>query len=177
MKFVYFPRWAEVLDAASMNATVKMDFKSQLIRYLRWCSLTGNVVTSHSAREMVKSIRRKGMALRTEKSYMAWCRRFSEQTGGENPLHATEKDIVGFLDHLAIEAKVSPSTQKQALNAIAFMLNHVAHRTNFDVSKFHRASGRKRIPVVLTHSELGTMIYLHVMRKPGVGSLSPLDSL
>ncbi len=219
MKYIHFPRWAEVLRASSLEPKLKTDYTFHLRCYLRWCSERKAVVTHESARlfiaelsengssihpsletskeairwffrngarreihrkgahskdesgfpdipveladlnsdwerEMVKVIRRKGMALRTERTYLAWCRRFTEQMAVEDPLKASERMIVQYLDHLATEAKVSSATQKQALNALMFMLRDVAKRVNIELGNFRRAKTNKRIPIVLSRQEL-----------------------
>lgn len=105
-------------------------------------------------KELVSVIRRKGMALATERTYLHWCRRFAEKMELKDPLQATESKVVDYLDHLATELNVAPSTQKQALNAIVFMLKSVAQRTSIDLGHFVKAKGRKRMPVVLERKEL-----------------------
>lgn len=104
--------------------------------------------------KLVCTIRRKGMALATERAYLHWCRRFAGKMQLEDPLQASESQVVDFLDYLASELNVAPSTQKQALNAIVFMLKAVAQRTSIELGHFVKARGRKRMPVVLDRKEL-----------------------
>jgi integron integrase len=62
-------------------------------------------------------------------------------------------DIRGFLDHLAVEGKVSASTQRQALNALVFLLREALGRDPGDFSGYRPARQSKRIPVVLSRQE------------------------
>lgn len=105
-------------------------------------------------RTMITVLRRKGLAIRTEKTYLAWCRRFAEHMNISNPLQASEDHISQYLDMLATEAKVTAATQKQALNALVFLLRDVAGRADLDIGGFCKAKARKRIPVVLSRDEL-----------------------
>lgn len=105
-------------------------------------------------RELIATMRRKGMALKTEQSYLAWCRRFSERLGCGNPLEASEQMVSEFLDYLAVDQRIAGSTQRQALNALVFLLREVAGRTQLDLSDYRKARGRKRIPIVLDREEV-----------------------
>ncbi len=67
------------------------------------------------------------------------------------------KEIAEFLSNLAIERKVSASTQNQALNALVFLYKNVLKipLDNFD---FKRARIGKRLPVVLSRDETHKVI-------------------
>jgi len=66
-------------------------------------------------------------------------------------------EIADFLTHLAVERKVSASTQSQALNALIFLYRKVLMipLDNFD---FKRAKIGKRLPVVLSRDETHRVI-------------------
>ena len=66
-------------------------------------------------------------------------------------------EIADFLTHLAVERKVSASTQNQALNALVFLFREVLNvpLDNFD---FKRAKIGKRLPVVLSRDETHRVI-------------------
>jgi len=67
------------------------------------------------------------------------------------------KEIADFLTNLAVERKVSASTQNQALNALVFLYKKVIKipLDNFD---FKRARIGKRLPVVLSRDETQRVI-------------------
>ncbi len=66
-----------------------------------------------------------------------------------------KREIEEFLTHLAVDRKVSPSTQNQAFSAILFLYKEVL---GVDMSSENiqalRAQERKHIPVVLTKNEV-----------------------
>ena len=52
------------------------------------------------------------------------------------------------------ESRVAASTQRQALNALVFLVREVAKREIGAFGDYHRASGRKRIPDVLSRDQV-----------------------
>ena len=62
-------------------------------------------------------------------------------------------DIRGFLDHLAVDRKVSANTQRQALNALVFLQREAFGRDPGDFSGYRPGRSGKRIPVVLSQRE------------------------
>jgi integron integrase len=64
-----------------------------------------------------------------------------------------EPEVTEFLTHLAVERKVSASTQNQALSALLFLYRHVLDRELGDLDAV-RAKQPKRLPVVLTRGEV-----------------------
>jgi len=65
---------------------------------------------------------------------------------------------MGYLDYLAVERNVAASTQKQALNALAFLFNHGLKIETGDFSGFRRARKRKNLPVVLRVEEIQMLL-------------------
>ena len=68
-------------------------------------------------------------------------------------------EIEAFLTHLAVERKVSPTTQNQAFSALLFLYKEVL---GIDMSEWNiqalRAQERKHIPQVLTKDEVKKVI-------------------
>lgn len=62
--------------------------------------------------------------------------------------------VRAFLTHLAVNHRVSASTQNQALNAIVFMYRNVVGRDPGEIGAFGRAKRPKRLPTVLTRDEV-----------------------
>lgn len=69
-----------------------------------------------------------------------------------------ESEINAFLTHLAVKAKVSASTQNQALSALLFLYRHVIGREVGDLGEVVRARKPKRLPVVMTVEEVKTVL-------------------
>jgi len=103
-------------------------------------------------RDLIGALRRKGLLWRTEQTYRMWAARFAGQLVDKSPYAATGDDVARFLSRLAIEVRASPSTQKQALNALVFFLQEGLKRDlgQFD---FKRARTRQTVPTVLTREE------------------------
>ena len=94
-------------------------------------------------------IRLKHYSLKTEKSYIHWCRRFILFHKKRHPQEMGTQEVQAFLNYLAVDQHVSASTQNQALNAIIFLYKHVIKKELGTIDAV-RARRPKRIPVVLT---------------------------
>ena len=99
------------------------------------------------------AIRSRHHSLRTEQSYIQWIRRHIYFHGKRHPEDIGEEEISSFLTHLAVDRKVSASTQNQALSALLFVYKQVL-AINLDwLDNVVRAKRPKRLPVVLTQEE------------------------
>ena len=74
------------------------------------------------------AIRVRHYSIRTEESYLFWVRRFILFHGKRHPRELGESQVGEFLTHLAVDRKVSASTQNQALNALVFLYKAVLER-------------------------------------------------
>jgi site-specific recombinase XerD len=99
-------------------------------------------------------LRLKQMALNTEKTYLSWIRRFQRYLGAKPPQDLSFEDMRRFLSHLAVEGEVASSTQNQALNAILFLYRHILDIDTGEEIDAVRAQKRRRLPVVLSNSEI-----------------------
>jgi len=116
--------------------------------------------------EQVRNIlRAKYYSIRTEETYLYWIKYFIRFHKMQHPSKLAESDVREFLTHLALNAKVAPSTQKVALNAIVFMYRHVLESPLGDFSDFSRARTPKKLPVVLTINEV-RIIFSHLSGDP-----------
>lgn len=64
----------------------------------------------------------------------------------------------GYLSHLAIDRKVSKSTQHQALNALVFFYKQVLGIEVGDIGPFRPATAPKRLPMVLSAGEVSALL-------------------
>jgi integron integrase len=102
---------------------------------------------------LVRRIREKNLAWKSEKTYRGWCRRFVKACGGK-PLEALDHgDVRGWLSDLAVKERVAAATQAQALNAVVFLFREVLKRDPGDFSDFTRARRGRKVPTVLTQEE------------------------
>src|SRR5947208_1915124 len=93
-------------------------------------------------------------SLRTEDSYAHWVRRYVLFHGKRHPGEMREAEVNRFLTHLAVDGQVAASTQNQALAALLFLYEHVLHQPLDRVEGVVRAKRPKRLPVVLSRSEV-----------------------
>ncbi len=70
-------------------------------------------------------IRIKHYSLKTEQSYLGWVKRYILFHNKKHPVEMGKPEIEAFLTHLAVEKKVSPTTQNQAFSAILFLYKEV----------------------------------------------------
>ena len=104
--------------------------------------------------EASRLLRLKHRSYRTEKTYIGWVRRCGEFTGHKLPETVQGQDIQDFLTYLAVEKRVAPSTQNQALNALVFLFKEVLQKEIEAYIDAIRARERRRLPVVLSKQEV-----------------------
>ncbi len=97
-------------------------------------------------------------ARRTVSSYEHWLRRFLRFHQMRHPREMGEAEINAFLSHLATEEQVSASTQNQALAALLFLYRTVLGGDVGNLDGVIRARRRRRLPVVLTVSEVRAVL-------------------
>ena len=103
---------------------------------------------------MRQALRARHYSRRTEESYCGWVRRYIFFHNVTHPGDMGEAEINAFLTHLAVDRKVSSSTQNQALSALLFLYRHVLGREVGDLGEVIRARKPKRLPVVMTRAEV-----------------------
>jgi integron integrase len=115
-------------------------------------------VVSELIDEMRAALRSRHYSRRTEQAYCRWARRFIYFHGKRHPATLAEPEINAFLTHLAVTAKVSASTQTQALSALLFLYRHVLGQPVGELGELIRANESKRLPVVLTREEVRAVL-------------------
>ncbi|MFT6390011.1 MAG: hypothetical protein ACJAUP_003411 [Cellvibrionaceae bacterium] len=64
-----------------------------------------------------------------------------------------EREVLRFLNHLAVNRNVAPSTQYTALNAVAFIYNQFLNQPLGAMAEFKRAKRPVKLPIVLTEAK------------------------
>lgn len=105
-----------------------------------------------------QAIRTRHYSYRTEKTYVGWMKRFIFFHNKRHPAEMGEAEIAQFLSSLADDARVSASTQNQALNAILFLYREVLGKEIGYVDGVVRARRPSRLPVVLTRQEVKSIL-------------------
>jgi len=103
-------------------------------------------------------LRRRHYAYKTEKSYIHWIKHFIAYHQMKPPREMGAAEVEAFLTHLAVDQKVAPSTQNQALSALIFLYREVYQRdTNWKLDA-ERATPHRYLPTVLTQEEVQQVI-------------------
>ncbi len=103
-------------------------------------------------------IRLRHYSYRTEKSYVAWIRRYIIFHNRRHPASLGGPEVEAFLTHLAVKGRVSAATQNRALAAILFLYRDVLEQNLPWLASVVRARRRRRLPVVLTREEVQSVL-------------------
>ncbi len=103
-------------------------------------------------RDLIKASRERGFLWRTEQTYREWAVRFARFIAPRSPYAAGGEEVAAFLSALAVQGRASPSAQKQALNALVFLMQEALHR-DLGKMEFKRAHPKQRMPMVLSVAE------------------------
>jgi integron integrase len=105
-----------------------------------------------------EALRLRHRSPRTIEAYLRWVRRYVLFHGKRHPSELGAEALREFLTHLAVERRVSASTQNQALGALVFLYREVLGREVGDVSGAVRAHAPHRLPEVLSRDEVRAVL-------------------
>lgn len=103
--------------------------------------------------QLTDALRTRHYSPKTEDAYVMWVKRYIRFHKMRHPKDMAEPEINEFLTHLAVEEKLSASTQNQALSALLFLYRHVFGLDIGDLGEVVRARKSHHIPVVMTREE------------------------
>ncbi|WP_449370383.1 integron integrase [Thiomonas sp.] len=108
--------------------------------------------------QLSEVMRYKHYSLRTEEAYRYWVRFFVRWSGRggrmQHPRDMGAAEVQQFLSMLANERRVSSSTHNQALSALLFLYREVLDIHLPWLTELQRPTRVKRIPAVLTQTEI-----------------------
>jgi integron integrase len=107
---------------------------------------------------MRAAIRLRHYSIRTEGVYVDWARRYILFHKKRHPAQMGADEVTAFLSHLASERKVSASTQNQAKAALLFLYREVLQIDLPWLDEVVAAKASRRLPVVLTQSEVRRLL-------------------
>lgn len=107
--------------------------------------------------QLKATMMRRRMSRRTIKAYTEWTARFIRFHNITGPDEMRPEQVEAFLNDLVLEKKVSASTQSQALNALVFTFKHQLGQDLGELN-LHRSKRKRRLPVVLSRSEISGLI-------------------
>lgn len=102
-------------------------------------------------------IRRRGMSLHTERTYLHWIRSYIRFHNRKHPAEMGGKEVDEYLTYLAERRHVSVNTQRLALNALVFLYKKFLRQEIGELA-FKGAYRAKRAPSVLSHDEAMSII-------------------
>jgi integrase len=103
-------------------------------------------------------IRLKHYSIRTEQAYTDWIKRYILYFGKRHPREMGAPEVERFLTHLAVNGRVSASTQNQARCALLFLYKEVLAVELPWLDNVEQAKAPKRLPVVLNREEIQAIL-------------------
>jgi len=97
-------------------------------------------------------IRMRGLAYKTEKTYVFWIKRFIRFHGRKHPEKMGAPEVEAFLSYLVLQVNVSVSTQRVALNALIFLYREFLE-TPLDNLNYEAARKPTKLPTVFSPAE------------------------
>ena len=88
-----------------------------------------------------------------------WARRFILFHAKRHPLEMGAPEVAAFLTHLAVQRHVAPATQNQAKSALLFLYREVLGVQLPWLDEIVAAKEKRRLPVVLTPSEVRALLH------------------
>jgi site-specific recombinase XerD len=95
---------------------------------------------------------------RTERAYAYWVTRFLTHYGQRDPAGMGADEIRSFLSNLAVNERVSASTQNQALCALVFLYGRVLGLDLESLEGVEWAKAPRRLPGLLTRGEVKALL-------------------
>ena len=105
--------------------------------------------------KLIRELRTRHYEWRTEQAYRMWARRFAEwlERRGQSVPAAGEIELRDFLSDLATRQRAAVATQRQALNAVVFLVREALGKPLADFADFTKARPVERMPVVSSRAE------------------------
>jgi integron integrase len=107
---------------------------------------------------VIAAIRMRHYSPRTEKAYLGWIRRYLSYHRGRDPAAMGGAEVQSFLSRLAVDGKVSASTQNQAFSALLFLYRDVLGVGLQGLENTERAKRPERLPLVLSEGEVRAIL-------------------
>jgi len=107
---------------------------------------------------MVRALRFRHYAYRTEETYREWAERYLAQCRQKGLAAPAATSVRAFLEWLALEERVTASTQNQALNALVFFFREGLGQELGELGEFEYARRPRKLPVVLRAEEVARLL-------------------
>ncbi len=113
---------------------------------------------------LAAEIKTRHYSRKTLKTYADWIRKYQFYLKDRQPAELSAAEVKSYLTYLAVDCKVSASTQNQAFNALLFLYRHILKKDFGNHKDIPRAKKSTYIPVVLSRKEIDAV--LHNLRYP-----------
>ncbi|MEM9079097.1 MAG: integron integrase [Verrucomicrobiota bacterium] len=154
--------WKEAVLAKEREVWQLGQWGEAVAWYLEWLEFArqeggeGLTLGERMHRAVMQTGGRRGLALRTRKTYAQWAARFGRWVGSAQRARSHQKGAE-WLTELVAKERLSFSTQKQALNALVFFFREVCGDEEVVLDVRLRKT-KPRIPVVLSSGEVFALI-------------------
>jgi integron integrase len=153
-------------QAAPMPSEPAVSFKlfvsplSPGSRYNDWRCLkkSGSPEWDKLISDLAAEIKTRHYSRKTLKAYADWSRHFQGYLRNKPPDELSSADVKAYLTYLAVQCKVSASTQNQAFNALLFLYRHILKKDFGEHKDIPRAKKSRDIPVVLSRREIDSVL-------------------
>jgi integrase len=108
--------------------------------------------------DLAAEIKTRHYSRKTLKTYADWSRKFQSYLKDKAPSVLSSAEVKDYLTHLAVDCKVSASTQNQAFNALLFLYRHILKKDFGTHKDIPRAKRSTYIPVVLSRQEIEAVL-------------------
>ena len=109
-------------------------------------------------KELEVEIKLRNYSPKTFDTYRFWVSRFQAFVHSRPTAKLSNQEVRGFLSFLAVQRRVSASSQNQAFNSLLFFFRRVLHRDFGQIDGVVRAKRHRYIPVVLSRAEVDAVL-------------------
>jgi len=137
-----------------------MPRQSSNSHYNEWRCLekTGSPEWDKLIDKLAAEIKMRHYSRKTLKTYADWSRDFQRFLRNKPPEELSAADVKTYLTFLAVNRRVSASTQNQAFNSLLFLYRHVLKKDFGEHRDIPRAKKSRYIPVVLSRREIDAVL-------------------
>ena len=103
---------------------------------------------------LADEIKARHYSKKTLQHYANWTRKYQSYLSHKDPSNVSPQDVKSYLTYLAVDCKVSSSTQNLAFNALLFLYRHVLKKDFGSHKDIPRAKKSTYVPTVLSRDEI-----------------------
>lgn len=136
-------------------------YLNMFVKHVEKQNMTADMRYLQILDEMIRVLRLKHYAYRTEQTYGDWVKRYLRHCVDQSMDFQESSSVKLYLTFLAVDRKVSASTQNQAFHSILFLFRHILQKDLEDIRGTVRAKSTLNLPTVLSVDEVRS-VFLQV---------------